>query len=128
MLRLAAQNPYAFDNHFRAQGDFTPGHSRIFHLENGLGDVAHWLAKETGLEETSAAFPRELVSGRRAKIKVHAEDVALISKVFASDYVKYGYRIPDPGTYPCDPISGFRDAMVRRVLPALHRLECCGKL
>ena len=89
MLKTAARHPRAFDNHLRPQGDFIPEHARVFRLEDGLGPVADWLAGVTGDRLAPEAMPHALA--RRGAVRVRAVDAALMGKVFAPDYARFGY-------------------------------------
>lgn len=127
MLGLAMDNPYAFDNHLRAQSDFVPEGARVFRLEEGLDPVGTWLAEVTGAPPP-VAFPHELDGGKRPQIRLYLEDIALIAAAFAGDYARFGYGLPDVSALPGDPRAGARARLVRRVLPALARLERCARL
>jgi len=127
MLGLAVANPYAFDNHLRPQSDFVPEGARIFRLEAGFAPVGAWLGEVTG-EPPPVVFPHELDGGARADIRLYSEDIELIAAAFAGDYARFGYGLPDPAALPRDPWAGARLEAVRRALPALARLERCGRL
>ncbi len=92
MLAAAARNPHSFDNHFRPQGDFVPETAQVFRLEDGLAPVIGWLAGMAG----EAALPSDLPHAipTRGASPVDPRDRALIGRVFAGDYARFGYAPP----------------------------------
>lgn len=127
MLMLARQNPYAFDNHLRPQGDFVPRTARVFRLEAGLSAVARWLLAETGAHLRGEA-PHELKQGGGSDIRLYSGDIRLIRTAFAEDYARFGYAPPDPAGYPDDRFGAVKAIVAQSFLPFVVRLERCGKL
>lgn len=122
MLRLARGNPYAFDNHFRPQGDFVPGSARVFRLEEGLGPVIGWLAQTTG-EPLPGRPPHRLGTGQAPR-PADPRDVALVAETFAADYARFGYPRPAVST---SRRAGL-DLIAAGLAPLLLRLERRGRL
>ena len=136
VLSLSARNPYAFDNHLRPQSDFIPESARIFYLENGMEAVARWFTEATGANVSGGCFSHELKLAAGPPVDVRDRDIALIHKVFAQDYSRFGYG-------NCSVESGlnyiteraflrWRDTicnpLLRLLTPGLEILERCGKL
>ena len=92
MLKVAARNPHAFDNHLRPQADFVPDGARIFRLEDGLQPVADWLRQTAGISGVARAIPHAISTGVPRDIP--ARDAALIARVFQPDYARFGYARP----------------------------------
>lgn len=95
MLHVARANPYAFDNHLRPQCDFIPESATVFRLEDGMEPVGAWLADHAEAAALVFQVPRLLASGDAAPV-INARDQALIARVFAADYDRFGYVPPAP--------------------------------
>jgi len=127
VLRIAARNPYAFDNHLRPQSDFVPGGARVFRLEEGLGPALDWLTAAAGAVPV-AAVPRELTGRPGPEIRLSSGDIRLIVRTFAGDYARFGYAIPDADGFPGDRVAPVHGALARLAAPLFAPLERCAKL
>lgn len=92
MLRAARTNPHVFDNHFRPQAEFVPETATVFRLEDGLNPVLGWISDVTGEAGLAAHAPHAIPTGQGAPVR--SEDAALIGRVFAGDYARFGYPRP----------------------------------
>ena len=128
MLHLYKRNPYAYDNHFRPQVSFMPEEVIIFRLEEGLAPVGHWLEHTTGQSLRISSFPRVLQSQSHRTCQIHAQDIALITALYAADYSRFGYPVPEAQDYPLDRFAALRDTLARTLTPFLYKQERCGKL
>ncbi|MDH5528874.1 MAG: sulfotransferase family protein [Paracoccaceae bacterium] len=121
MLAAAGRAPHAFDNHFRPQSDFVPEMAAVFRLENGLNQVADWLAAITGEQITEDRFPHALPTQNRTQIS--SCDRALIARNFAVDYYRFGY-VPETGL----PQRGLADRLAEICAPLVAGLDRRGWL
>ena len=126
MLGLAAQNPYAFDNHLRPQGDFVPEGARVFRLEEGLQPALQWLAEVTGASAPDVP-PHVLAGSGKFEISLYSEDIKRISVAYAGDYTRFGYTPPEASAFPPDPFRRTRSQLVRALLPVALELERCAR-
>lgn len=119
MLAVARRAPHAFDNHFRPQCDFIPEDAQVFRLEDGLGPVILWLEDTTGepLDRIPHAIPT------RSGTPVGPVDRALIARVFAADYARFGY-VPTRGC----PRSRAVDCIANLLAPFVAALDRRGML
>lgn len=118
MLAVAKRNPYAFDNHFRLQTAFVPEGAIVFRLEAGLGPVGDWL-DHLG---AGAPIPHALPSGKSAGIGT--PETALIANIFAEDYRRFGYPLPDTNRPFVDPLGWLAAALA----PLVAKLDRIGRL
>lgn len=121
MLAAAARNPHVFDNHFRPQSCFVPEGATVFRLENGLEPVMDWLDNTLGDSDRPARVPHAIPTG--AGNRIAAPEVALIGRVFAADYARFGYAPPGPA--PARPIL---DRAATALAPAVAILDRRGRL
>ena len=121
MLAVAARNPHAFDNHLRPQADFIPERAEVFRLEAGLAPPLRWLEEATGAEVDASDMPHALQSG--APAPVSPRDRALIGRVFARDYIRFGYARPRDVERP-----GWDDLVARIAAPLVAILDRRGRL
>lgn len=122
MAAVHARNPYAFDNHLRAQAEFVPEGATVFRLEDGLAEVGAWLCRQAN-EQPPSDMPHDLKSAARPiPVVLHATDIALISSWFAEDFQRFGYPVPDPGLADPDPAIARRHHVVRWLAPAVDAL------
>lgn len=88
--------PYAFDNHLRPQSEIAPEWATVFPIEAGLDAIVPYLDGLAG----NADGPRALshtndsqTRGSGPKPVPSAETLALVERVYAEDFRRYGYRI-----------------------------------
>jgi hypothetical protein len=112
MLRAVALDPRIYDNHIRPQVDFLTEGMEAFRLEDGLGRIVGWLDERLGetAPETEMTHAQKSASIPVAPTR---EDVALVARVFAADYARFGYAPPDPAAYPADRLARLRDLAAR---------------
>jgi hypothetical protein len=94
-----AENPFAFDNHVRPMSDIVPEGAEVFHLEHGLDRLVLWLDALTGTRGGQRAIPHvnkhgEYRAGAGEKVVPTATDIAVIARIFAEDFRRFGYQ-PD---------------------------------
>ena len=124
MLAVVRSNPHAFDNHLRPQDDFIPATARVFHLEDGLDQVATWLTKTAGEGVPEESFPHALSTG--ASQPVVASDARRIAAAFAADYARFGYEL---SCHQHAPLSrDWLDWIAERIAPLVQILERRGWL
>ena len=121
MLKVAARNPHAFDNHLRPQTDFVPDTARVFRLEDGLQPVADWLRQTAGVSGLDTAIPHAIPTGACAGIA--ARDAALIARVFQPDYARFGYARAHGQAR-----TGALDWLAALIAPAVAFLDRRGRL
>ena len=51
------------------------------------------------------------------------EDAALIARVYAADYARFGYSLPDLAAYPADAMASLRDIIAKPFAAALVRRQ-----
>ncbi len=119
MFAITARNPYAFDNHFRAQSDFVPDAARVFRLEDGMGPVQAWLDNVT--TGRGPVIPHAIATGKSSPVSKN--DCARIAVRYARDYRRFGYAMPSG--------EKSRDAMdyvIECLAPVLAFLERRGRI
>ena len=121
MLAVARRNPYAFDNHFRAQSEFLSEDAVLFRLEDGLAGVEDWLVQTTG-EGQGAAMPHAISTGKSARVA--PAEAALIARFFAVDYDRLGYPRPASQDGRIDPLAWLAEC----VAPGVAWLDRRGRL
>jgi len=93
------QAPTHYDNHIRPMSDLVPKGARIFRLEDGLDQVAAWLATLAPDSQIDPQMPRKNTLRQRLKqagkparsLDLHTADHALISRIYAADFARFGY-------------------------------------
>lgn len=122
MLEVRSRNPFAFDNHLRAQTDFVPEHAVVFHLEDGMTAPLAWLRSISG--QNLSAPAHLLKTSKNRTSTMGASESALIASVFAEDYARFGYPRPlDP-----TPKRNALDVVAAALAPAIVWLERRGRL
>lgn len=93
-----AENPFIFDNHPRPMVDLVPEGAEVFHLEHGLDAIILWFDALTGDSTGPRAIPkvneRGAYAAKTGKASVTDADRALIAKLYAADFERFGYQ-PD---------------------------------
>jgi hypothetical protein len=98
---LKEANPYMLDNHTRPMDEIVPQNAKVFYLEDGFDDFIEWLDQTTGTSDG----PRTMGSvnkretngaGKSRKIEPTQEEIALITKLYAHDFERFGYRPEQP--------------------------------
>lgn len=120
MLAVVRRHPYAFDNHLRPQSEFVPEGARVFRLEDGLEAPLAWLREVVG-DSRTIDVPHSLSTGRASPVV--AADRARIAAVYAADYRRFGYPLPD-AAYRRDP----GDWIAICLAPVLAALDRRGAL
>ena len=93
-----AEQPFAFDNHIRPMAEIVPEGARIFHLEHGLDAIVPWLDSIAGTDAGPRTMPRTNERGAHggkasAKLVPNPSDLALIARLYAVDFERFGYLI-----------------------------------
>ncbi len=88
--------PFAFDNHIRPMSDIVPEGATVFHLEYGADQLVPWLDALAGGPDGARAIPPENVRGQHVqtsggKVTPTADDLALIARIYAEDFRRFGY-------------------------------------
>lgn len=93
MLAVVVRHPYAYDNHLRPQSAFVPEGALVFRLEDGLEPVFDWLRDISNFKIVSDTeeFALRTIGQSRAT----PADRVRIAVVFAKDYARFGYPVPD---------------------------------
>lgn len=99
------EHPFAFDNHIRPMAELVPereaGNVQVFHLEHGLDAIVPWLDSIAG----SVAGPRTIAPTNErgahggktsAKVVPSSSDLAMIERLYAVDFERFGYRVDAP--------------------------------
>lgn len=98
-----ADNPFYLDNHPRPMDDIVPADCRVFKLEQGLSGLIGWLDQQAGNQGGARQLPlknnfqnRMAHQGRDSKpVHVTAADRALIGRLYAQDFIRFGYQAED---------------------------------
>lgn len=116
-LSLVPQDPYLLEGHLRPQSALVPKAARIFRLEDGLDPIVAYL---DGLAGNSLG-PRQIAPrnvgtwrGNDADPVPTDQVLALVAKVYAEDFARFGYDAPET-------------AHAARALPDLPALAATGK-
>ena len=137
---LRAKSPHRSDNHSRPQSEFLPPetstHCEIFHLEHGLEAMIPYfdhIAGDTGsprfIDHTNKAVSK---SGEKDRVQPTADDIALLSEMYAVDFRRFGYDPEDPmplGAAPQlsgDFLAENKRAKQRAARPAIRFLRRLG--
>lgn len=101
-----AEHPFALDNHIRPMADFVPEGvaegACVFHLEHGLDAIVPWFDSIMGSAAGPRALPRSNERGAHggkvsAKVVPTPSDLAMIERLYAIDFERFGYRVDEPG-------------------------------
>lgn len=100
---VLAGTPHYLDNHARPMADLVYRAARVFRLEDGLAPVVDWLDKQAGDKrapreiEVNNSYDQRLQAANRApaaEIVISAGARALIGKIYAADFHRFGYDLP----------------------------------
>lgn len=131
-----ARDPFRMDGHFAPQASFVPEDSRIFRLEEGLEAVIAYLDALSGQSDGPRAMPAMNIGrwrGEEESLTPKPETLALIQKVYAQDFDRFGYdlvaapdRVGDLPDLPPQLTTGRppeprRRSLKSRVMRALYR-------
>ena len=92
--RIVHENPFFADNHLRPQADFIPQDGTVFHLEHGLDAIIPYLDTLAGdqLGPRAVRHDNKQAGPKQAPVSPGAADIALIERVYAADFARFGYR------------------------------------
>lgn len=95
---LPADQPFLFDNHTRPMVDFVPPEAAVFRMEDGLDRVQAWIDDRLGLapDPEHPQIPRintryRRLGGKVPEFGISAEARALVERLFATDFERFGY-------------------------------------
>ena len=77
----------------------------------------------TGTTAPDLAVEHILKTDGKAAVRVLREDAALIARVYAADYARFGYSLPDLAAYPADAMASLRDVIAKPLAAALVRRQ-----
>lgn len=126
MLAVAAKNPHAFDNHFRAQVEFVPETATVFRLEDGLAPVVDWLRATAGLSDVPQDLPHSLSTGTRTQVT--PGDRWRIVAAYGADYRRFGYAVPPDPPVPRLWRESLSETLVCCLAPLVVALDRRGRL
>lgn len=110
--RMLNTAPYALHGHPRPMSEFIPGQAKVFRIEDGLDKIIPWLDDLTGSTGLTSApgdalppslpwanqlaerLPEDL--SKRPPAHLNEENLALIARIYATDYDRFGYDITPP--------------------------------
>lgn len=119
-------DPRMYDNHIRPQTDLVPRDAEIFRLEDGLEAIILRLDSVVGGAMPELAIGH-LLKRESREIRVTCADAALVASVFAADYERFGYPLPDETQmHQNDRYTFLRRMLSRFVAPFLvfkHRCD-----
>jgi hypothetical protein len=127
VLHASRIEPRLYDNHLRPQTDFLSKGMAVFRLEDGLDRIVAWLDEELGAQAPGVKMTHEKISSK-VSVQPSREDVALIARVYAIDYIRCGYKPPNPASYPPDRLAGWRSLLARRHAYRIVLRNWCGWL
>ena len=89
-------SPYTFDHHLRPSSDLILPRSRIFRLEDGLGDTVSYLDKLVGDTKGPRAIPHTNKSRSGSNYllgqgELTPESLKCIAEIYKEDFRKFGY-------------------------------------
>lgn len=133
---ILAENPFALDNHIRPMTELVPEGAHVFHLEHGIDAIVPWFDRVCGAKAGPRAVPHvnrqgEYGGSKGAKVVPGADEVALIARIYAADFDRFGYvpdrRAPLAAAPEIDAeVLQERDAALRAMNDPLVRLK--GKM
>jgi Sulfotransferase family len=94
-------DPFFRDGHLLPQSSFVPENARVFRLEDGLDAIPAYIDSLTGSSDGPREMPVEMVGRYRqenARPVPSAATLAHIARVYAVDYARFGYDIPETDT------------------------------
>jgi hypothetical protein len=104
-----ARDPFAYDNHTRPMTDFVPEGAVLFRIEDGVEAVEAWCDATFGAQTGAdpVRIPRVNTRYRRLKeagpdapppppFALTPADRALVAKLFAVDFERFGYAVDGP--------------------------------
>ena len=118
-----AREPRLYDNHVRPMVDIVPEGAEAFKLEEGFERLVARLDAVTVTTTPDLAVEHILKTERKAAVCVLREDAALIARVYAADYARFGYSLPDLAAYPADAVASLRDVIAKPLAAALVRRQ-----
>ena len=95
---LLQQEPFAADNHIRPMAQIVPEGAAVFHLEHGLEPLVAWFDALTGQAEGPRVIEErnkrgDYVQTGGQKAEPTAADLALIGRIYAADFTRFGYAL-----------------------------------
>jgi hypothetical protein len=117
------REPRLYDNHVRPMVDIVPEGAEAFKLEEGFEGLVARLDAVTGTTTPDLAIEHLLKTERKPAVRVLREDAALIARVYAADYARFGYSLPELSAYPADAMASLRDVIARPLAAALVRRQ-----
>lgn len=118
MLGAVTREPRLYENHIRPQSDLVPEDADVFRLEDGFDAMIAALDRVTGTERPDLIVPH-INTRKKDPITISQEDAALIERVYAADYDRFGYQPPNQADLPSDGRSGLRSAFAAPLIRAL---------
>ncbi len=94
------KRPFYLDNHTRPMSSFVPETAKVFRLEDGVNEIIPWLDKIVGSSDERFDIRERNTYGQRLAVEklargaetlVTAADRALIAKLYAIDFERFGY-------------------------------------
>ena len=104
-----------------------PQGATVFRLEDGFAPLVDWLDRVTGAAAPDLVIGHALRSPHVPAIP-RGPDLALIAKVYAADFARFGYPLPDPAAAPPDRAAPLRAALGAALAPALAAAYERGRL
>lgn len=92
-----AEEPFLFDNHVLPMAQIVPHEATVFHLEHGLDALIPYFDALAGNAEGARAIGRtnERKADKGMRATPSNSDLALIEKIYAEDFERFGYDIAD---------------------------------
>jgi hypothetical protein len=97
---------WAYDNHVRPMTEMVPDDAAVFRLEDGWDPVIDWLQALVGPDRPLPRvmpernnLERRLAFEKRsgAPVQPGPEALALITQIYAADFARFGYPLPEGG-------------------------------
>lgn len=128
-----AEDIFVFDNHVRPMAEIVPEGAQVFHMEHGLDALVGWFDALTGQEDGPRALPKineqgQHTGNRGAKPVPSEADLALIARIYAADFERFGYSIDAPAPTTAAPALSpgqiaARDAYLKTFNSPLSRVR-----
>lgn len=119
VFKAAEIDRRVYRNHIRPQTEMVPEGTEVFKLEDGFADFIARLDEVSGGTVDYGIEHVNKSKVEKKKAEVRQQDVELIRSFYAPDYERFGYDMPEPGSYPADPQAALRSMMGAVLAPRL---------
>ncbi|MFZ1727056.1 MAG: sulfotransferase family 2 domain-containing protein [Albidovulum sp.] len=121
-LKIAADDPFRYDNHLRPQSEIVPERATIFRLEDGLKPIVAHLDTLAGDSKGARDIAPENVrkkalSPDAERLKPSPETLARVADYYARDFARFGYpAAPEPSPHSRPAPQGILGRLTSRIV------------